>query len=73
MVVDPDQNIAKVHLTAATRGEHLKVWSATEYGYRFSGRLEVFAVSGDLALVRPLGNLDLSQLSRGTLVARAAD
>ena len=73
MIVDPDQNIAKVHFRSPIKGEQLKVWSSTANGYRLDGRLEVFAVSGDVALVRPLGNLELASLRRGTLVARSSD
>lgn len=73
MVVDPNQNIAKVQFRNPIQGEHLKVWSSTDYGYRLDGRLEVFAVRGQVALVRPLGDLELAKLKPGTLVARSAD
>lgn len=76
MVVDPEQNIAKVRFRGAERpmrGERLKVWSSTDYGYRLAGKLEVFAVYGQTALVRPLSNLELATLSPGTMVVRSQD
>jgi hypothetical protein len=73
MVVDAQQNIARVSFRDPIQGEHLNVWTATDYGYRFTGSLEVFAVHGQTALVRPIGDLELARLSPGTLVARSQD
>jgi hypothetical protein len=76
MLIDPEQNIGKVRFRGnehPIQGERLKVWSSTDYGYRLAGRLEVFAVYNQTALVRPLGNLELATLSPGTLVVRSDD
>ncbi|MBI2479454.1 MAG: hypothetical protein HYV60_12720, partial [Planctomycetia bacterium] len=73
MVVDAKQNIARVSFRDPIQGEHLNVWTSTDYGYRFAGSLEVFAVNGQTALVRPVGDLKLAKLSPGTLVARSDD
>ncbi|MCB9872663.1 MAG: hypothetical protein H6821_00665 [Planctomycetaceae bacterium] len=73
MVVDPKQNIARVSFREPIEGERLNVWTSTDYGYRFTGALVVFAVQGETALVRPVGDFELAELSPGTLVARSQD
>lgn len=76
ILVDREQNIAKVQFRNNDRpmhGELLNVWHPTDFGSQLVGKLQVYAVNGQTALVRPLNDLDLAALTPGTVVVRVAN